>query len=106
MRTALIVFLLLVPDRPIPPSQLDISGPSHWGVIVQEGKKISIKGDDYWEAVGELDGKTLKVTWYRLEDGRIGSGTYNIDEYNNIIGHWDWIGDNFETYDCLRGEDE
>lgn len=75
-------------DKPVP----QIAGPSFWGLIEQNGKKIKIDGDPKWYvATGEIraDGK-LFVLWIHREDGRVGPGLYTLNQDGSITGHWAW----------------
>lgn len=84
------------PDRkePPPPKKAPapppfIGGPCNWGAILQEGRKIEIRGHCHWEADGRIraDGK-LAVYWTRASDGAICPALYVLNADGSITGHW------------------
>lgn len=86
----------LTPDRkePAPPKKMPppppyVGGPCNWGTILQDGRKIEIRGHSHWEAVGRirLDGK-LEVLWTRLHDGALCPGLYKLNADGSIKGRW------------------
>ena len=77
------------PDKPKDVPIPKIAGPSVWGEITQDGRKIEISGHEKWDAKGRIlpDG-TLVVIWRLLEDGRLAPGQYRVSADGAIRGLW------------------
>ncbi len=88
-------------EKPVP----NIAGPSQFGLIVQNGRKVKINGHERWFVdVGEIrkDG-TLLVEWVHRDTGKVAIGLYTINADGSIRGSWGW-GENV-TEDGQGGYD-
>ena len=67
-----------------------IEGPSNWGEVKQDGKKVQLEGHPCWIANGEIrkDGK-LFLLWVELATGRTAPSVYTISKAG-IVGEWGW----------------
>lgn len=96
----------VAPDKPEPkkeekePPVPNIAGQIRYGVIVQDGRKIRIEGDQYWFVLDGLIRKDgiLEVVWIHRSEGRTAPGEYTIDKDGGIAGHWAW-GDSVTVND-------
>lgn len=82
------------PERPVP----QIAGPSVWGTVEQDGRKVKIDGHPQWYVEhGEIrkDGKLL-LTWVFRSDGRAAPGLYEIAPDSSVKGFWQWGPDCYE----------
>ncbi len=63
-----------------------------FGRVTQEGRKFTISGNEAWTADGEIsaDGKTARLTWFRLPEGRSADGQYKVDDKGELRGVWKW----------------
>lgn len=86
MKTLSLVFVLLIAtfstsqEQPKTPAKLpDLAGPSNWGQVAQDGRKLIIYGHPHWSATGEIrvDG-TVLLLWTLTESGRTGPGVYRV----------------------------
>lgn len=81
------------PDRPTPKKDAPIpnlAGPSNWGQISQDGRKITVTGHERWTAEGEIrkDG-TVYLLWTQVSDGKRAPGLYQVKD-EGIFGLWNW----------------
>lgn len=88
-----LAYISAKPNREIPKKELpppNIAGPSVYGFIAQEGRRVAIDGNATWFVEdGEIrkDGK-LFVIWIFRSDGRRAPGLYDIHEDGSIKGFW------------------
>ena len=95
-----LAYLAAKPDKKAPtpqkPAMLpQIDGPSNWGQIQQDRRRITVAGHHQWRVEhGEIrpDGKLL-VYWIENSTGAVGPGLYEIHADGSITGKWGWSED-------------
>ncbi len=93
---ALALVAAATPDRPNDSPKKDapptLIAKCQFGKVTQEGSKFTISGNDSWTADGEIaaDGKTVRLTWFKLPEGRAADGQYKIDGKGEMRGVWMW----------------
>ncbi len=79
-----------------PPAKVEavpqLAGSTTWGVMVQDGRRLTINGNNNWFGFGEIrrDGK-VQLTWVQIEDNRQGIAVYLVEENGRLLsGIWGW----------------
>lgn len=100
---SLVTFADAKPDKTPPkvPVVPSLGMYSNWGLITQDGRKLTIEGHPTWTATGEVrkDGSVYLV-WELNADGRRGMGVYRVVPSEDgksleLHGQWGW-GDECE----------